>query len=134
MRRREFVFKREGDSGILFADWRIQADGEVIARQYDNLSRSIVIVGDIPDGYTWDLLVQAASDLWDTEDNNPDNAPTLWEDIAYKEGYRIIPEVITSTAAFAMGEYGWWKDVLYKSLMDANVWTPDQNPDVWDEV
>lgn len=119
---------------ILFADWRIQADGEVIARQYDNLSRSIVIVGDIPDGYTWDLLVQAASDLWDTEDNNPDNAPTLWEDIAYKEGYRIILEVITSTAAFAMGEYGWWKDVLYKSLMDANVWTPDQNPDVWDEV
>lgn len=48
---------------ILFADWRIQADGEVIARQYDNLSRSIVIVGDIPDGYTWDLLVQAGHNL-----------------------------------------------------------------------
>lgn len=48
---------------ILFADWRIQADGEVIARQYDNLSRSIVIVGSIPDGYTWDLLVQAGHNL-----------------------------------------------------------------------
>ena len=48
---------------ILVADWRIQADGEVIARQYDNLSRSIVIVGSIPDGYTWDLLVQAGHNL-----------------------------------------------------------------------
>ena len=33
---------------ITFADWHIQADGEVIARQYDNLSRSIVITGAIP--------------------------------------------------------------------------------------
>lgn len=62
MRRREFAYSG-GDTVILFADWRIQADGEVIARQYDNLSRSIVIVGDIPDGYTWDLLVQAGHNL-----------------------------------------------------------------------
>ena len=45
-------------------------------------------------------LKRAAVDLWDTAENNPDNAPTLWEDIAYREGYRIIPETITSPLAF----------------------------------
>lgn len=69
---------------------------------------------------------KAAVDLWDTVVNNPDNAPALWEDIMYKDGYRIIPEVITVTTAFSKGEIGWWKDKLYKSLVDSNVYTPDQ--------
>lgn len=47
------------------------------------------------------ILKRAAVDLWNTEENNPDNAPTLWEDIAYKEGYRIIPAAITAGTAFA---------------------------------
>ena len=73
-------------------------------------------------------------DLWDTAENNPANAPTLWEDINYKEGYRIIPEVIDVTTAFAMNECGWWDNVLYKSLLNANVWTPEQNPSGWEVV
>ena len=52
-------------------------------------------------------LKRAAVDLWDTEANNPDNAPNLWENIEYKDGFRIIPEVITATLAFSEGEYGW---------------------------
>lgn len=79
-------------------------------------------------------LKRAAADLWDTKENNPDNAPTLWEDIAYKEGYRIIPEVITAGTAFMKDERGWWKDTLYKSVLDNNVWTPEQNPSGWGEV
>ena len=31
-------------------------------------------------------LKRASVDLWDTKENNPDNAPTLWEDIEYKDG------------------------------------------------
>lgn len=80
------------------------------------------------------MLKRAAVDLWDTEENNPDNAPTLWEDIAYKLGYRIIPEVITSTLAFSKDEIGWWGDKLYKSLLEANVYTPEQYPAGWEEV
>ena len=76
-------------------------------------------------------LKKAAVDLWDTVANNPDNAPTLWEDIEYKDGYRIIPEVITTTSAFAKDECGWWKDTLYKSLLEANVYTPDTYPAGW---
>ena len=79
-------------------------------------------------------LKRAAVDLWDTPEHNPDNAPALWEDINYKEGYRIIPEVITAGTAFALGERGWWKDVLYESLLSANVYTPEQYPGGWEVV
>lgn len=76
-------------------------------------------------------LKKAAVDLWDTETNTPDAAPTLWEDIAYKRGIRIIQDVITAGTAFAKGEQGWRGDVLYESLIDANVWTPEAYPDGW---
>ena len=79
-------------------------------------------------------LKRAAVDLWDRAENNPDNAPTLWEDIEYREGYRIIPDVITVGLAFAKDECGWWGDVLYKSLLDANVWTPEANGAGWEIV
>ena len=79
-------------------------------------------------------LKRAAVDLWDTKENNPDNAPSLWEDILYKNGIRIIPEVITVGTAFSKDELGYWKDTLYKSLLDNNVWTPDQNPNGWELV
>lgn len=74
---------------------------------------------------------RAAADLWDRPANNPDNAPTLWEDITYKDGYRIIPETITAGQAFAKGELGWWQGVLYQSIIADNVWTPDEYPAGW---
>lgn len=77
-------------------------------------------------------LKRAAVDLWDTEANNPDNAPTLWEDIAYRSGYRIIPAVITAGTAFALEEWGWWGDTLYRSKLDGNVYTPGQYPAGWE--
>lgn len=77
---------------------------------------------------------RAAVDLWDRTENNPDNAPTLWEDIGYRDGIRIIPETITAGLAFTKDELGWWGDTLYKSLLDANVWTPEQNASGWEKV
>ena len=77
-------------------------------------------------------IKRAAVDLWDTADNSPDNAPTLWEDILYRDGYRIIPDVITAGTAFALDELGWWGDRLYKSLLSANVYTPEQYPNGWE--
>ena len=77
---------------------------------------------------------RAAVDLWDRTENTPDNAPTLWEDLAYRDGIRIIPETITAGTAFAKDELGWWGDTLYKSLLDANVWTPEQHASGWEKV
>lgn len=77
-------------------------------------------------------LLRASVDLWDRKENNPTNAPSLWENIQYKEGYRIIPTIITVGTAFVKDECGWWNDVLYKSLIDNNVWTPESYPQGWE--
>lgn len=79
-------------------------------------------------------LKRAAVDLWDTEVNNPDNATALWEDIDYRDGYRIIPQTITAGTAFALDECGWWGDTLYRSTISANVWTPEQYSAGWEAV
>lgn len=79
-------------------------------------------------------LKRAASDLWDTFENNPDNAPDLWEDINYRDGIRIIPSTITVGLAFAKDELGWWGEDLYKSILEANVYTPAAYPDGWEKV
>ena len=79
-------------------------------------------------------IKRAAVDLWDTAENTPDAAPTLWEDIDYWVGIRIIPVTITATAAFALGELGWWDGKVYKSMLAANVYTPEQYPAGWEDL
>lgn len=75
---------------------------------------------------------RAAVDLWDTAENTPDAAPNLWEDLEYRDGVRIIPAVITVGKAFARDELGWWGNTLYRSKVDANVYTPEQYPANWE--
>ena len=83
----------------------------------------------------WNGTVKrVAVDLWDTEENNPDNAPTLYDDLPYKDGYRIIPATITAGGAFALDEFGWWDGDLYKSAIANNVWTPAQYAAGWEKV
>ena len=81
-----------------------------------------------------DTVKKAGADLWDLEQNNPVNAPTLWADLPYKDGYRIIPKVISVTEAFSKDECGWEDDVLYRSKKDANVYPPAVRPDDWEKV
>jgi hypothetical protein len=82
------------------------------------------------------VLYKAAVTLWDTEENNPHFAPSLWEKINYHNGVRVIPEVITVTTAFAKDELGFWEadGKTYKSLINANVYTPAAYPQGWEEV
>lgn len=103
----ELFLQLKGDSSLITAGTRINWNGTI--------KRAVV-------------------DIWDTVENNPDNVPILWEDIEYKKGYRIIPEVITASAAFAKDECGWWNGVLYKSLLAANTYNPDQYPTGWEIV
>ena len=79
-------------------------------------------------------LKQAAVDLWDTETNSPDSAPTLWSDIAYKDGIRIAPETFTASNAAAMDELMWFGEHIYRSKMAGNVYTPEQAPTVWELI
>ena len=76
-------------------------------------------------------IKQAVVDLWDTQENTPECAGALWQDIAYRDGVRIIPEIITAAEAFSMEEVGWWNGAKYESAMDGNVYTPDEYPAGW---
>lgn len=78
-------------------------------------------------------LKQATVDLWDTEENDPDHAPDLWVKINYKDGVRVIPDVISAAEAFALDELGWWDGAIYKSLIAANVYTPAAYPAGWEK-
>ena len=82
------------------------------------------------------VLYKAAVTLWDTEENNPHFAQSLWEKINYHNGVRVIPEVITVTTAFAKDELGFWEadGKTYKSLINANVYTPEAYPQSWEEI
>lgn len=43
---------------IIFKNWKITANGRLLAMQYDNLSRELKVVGEIPEGYNWSAMVQ----------------------------------------------------------------------------
>lgn len=85
-------------------------------------------------------LYKAAVDLWDREENNPDNAPDLWAKIEYVNGIRIIPNVAGGSfdvaRAFALNEPGYWEadGKTYKSLLPSNVYTPIAYPKGWEEI
>lgn len=80
-------------------------------------------------------IKRAAVDLWDTEENNPDNAPALWQEIEYRNGIRVIPAAIPATDPFKLGDYGWWGNDLYQSAYDGdNVWTPEGYPAAWQKI
>ena len=78
------------------------------------------------------VIWRANVDLWNTEENSPENAPTLWDRIAYHDGIRIIPDTITSTLAWMNGELGWRDGHVYKSGMDGNVYLPGTTGAPWE--
>ena len=52
---------------LLFSDWVLsKSQGGLLGYQYDNLTRELVVQGDLPEGWTWDILVSASgnSDIW----------------------------------------------------------------------
>ena len=41
-----------------YYSWTIQSTQGIVGRQYDNLAHSLVVKGQLPEGYTWDMLVE----------------------------------------------------------------------------
>ena len=60
-----------------FSCWHIEASEGILGRQYDNLAHQIVVVGSLPEDYTWDMLVEC------------------------RGNYNIIPLTVNSTGASA---------------------------------
>ena len=77
---------------IYFTDWRLDATGDIIARQYDNQSRTITITGALPEGWTWDLLVRAgdAYDEWPMTAQDGGIGCTLTAEMLAASGYYTL--------------------------------------------
>ena len=93
--------------------------------------------------YTVDYVVRHNSKLYrclqshTSQDNwTPDATPALWVEVAAPNEYREIKDGMLPTEAFALGEIGWYqsKDNLWKSLIPANTYTPENYPAGWEQV
>jgi len=83
------------------------------------------------------VVMKAKVDLWDRLDQNPDNAPELWDELLFSDtNYREIPEIITTELAFGKDEIGYWpkNGKHYKAKRDGVVHNPEVYPADWDEV
>ena len=47
---------------IIFNNWQIKHTGDLLARQYDNLSRTLLVKG-VPEGYDWKMMVQVGKNF-----------------------------------------------------------------------
>lgn len=83
------------------------------------------------------VIKKAAVDVWDTQENSPDNVPTLWADVDYVDGVRKIPSTASGifdvSAQFAEGEEGYSAidGLVYISQVNGNVYTPQLVPGNW---
>lgn len=134
MRKRQEAAMKQREVMNTAAEYLTDAQASTVATIYPGLQYTGELVRAGTRIYWGRVLKRAAVDLWDRKENNPDNAPDLWENILYRDGFRIIPEVITVGKAFALNELGWWGDVLYKSRVGDNIYTPAQYAPNWEEV
>ena len=76
---------------ILYRDWTITSDG-LLARQYDNLSRRVEVVGDLPAGWSWELMVQVgdAMDIIPLEPMEGGVGHTLTAEQVSIDGYYTV--------------------------------------------
>ncbi|MDY3906235.1 MAG: hypothetical protein SOZ47_05485 [Lawsonibacter sp.] len=74
---------------ITFQNWQLTESRELIARQYDNLSRRLEVTGELPDGWEWAMLVQVGSamDVIALEPIEGGVGVTLTEDQLSQNGY-----------------------------------------------
>lgn len=51
---------------LTFSNWKITKPSGTLGYQYDNLTRKLVVQGDLPEGWAWDILVSASGkgDTW----------------------------------------------------------------------
>ena len=76
---------------LKFTDWSVSAKDNIIARQYDN-KLLLEINGDLPQGWSWSLLVQQGSnsDVWGLVPTDNGLVCELTRDMLCMRGYYTI--------------------------------------------
>lgn len=80
-------------------------------------------------------LLAAMVDTWAYAENNPDNAPSLWEEIAYREGYRVLTGPISASNPVEPGDLCWEGETLYRCVYHvACTYRPSEYAAAWEAV
>lgn len=76
---------------LKFTNWSLSAEDSIIARQYDN-KLLLEINGDLPQGWSWSLLVRQGSngDLWDLVPTGSGLVCELTRDMLCMHGYYTV--------------------------------------------
>ena len=80
-------------------------------------------------------LYQVLQDHTSTEQWTPDSANSLYKKVGVtSSGYPLWVQPLGATDAYNIGDIVSYKDKLYKSIINANVWAPDVYPAGWEVV
>ena len=78
-----------------------------------------------------DKLYKALQSHRSQSDWRPSVTPSLFVEVEKPGEIREITDPIPAEYPFMKGELGRWKDNIYESNIDNNVWTPDAYPAGW---
>lgn len=109
----------------LFPSWeKMLADGHVFTQEEVDKRPRIEHKGKL----YFVIGVHTVQENW-----TPDTAVSLYTEIKYRKGHRVIEEYITAEEKFRKGETGIdADDVVWISKVDNNVYTPVQYPSNWE--
>ena len=80
-------------------------------------------------------LYRVVQDHTSQEDWTPDTTPALYTPIGLsEEGYPTWSRPTGTHDAYNTGDIVDYNGTLYKSLIDGNVWSPEEYPAGWEEV
>lgn len=78
-------------------------------------------------------LYQVLQDHTSAEEWPPNIVTNLYKQIGItREGYPEWVQPLGTSDAYSKGDIVSYKGILYRSIIDANVWSPDANPSVWE--
>lgn len=79
-------------------------------------------------------LYQVLQDHTSSAEWSPDTATSLYKKIGVtEEGYPEWVQPLGATDAYNTGDIVSYKGVLYRSLINGNVWSPEAYPSGWEE-
>ena len=77
------------------------------------------------------LIQNYDSDIYTAE---PEDLPAQWRMVWSTDPEKALPFIALSTSPYATGDCCTENDVVYRSIMDNNVWSPSSYPTGWEEV
>lgn len=111
-------------------DDRIPSFKAAVARM-NMLDRPIGFVCKSSAGRVVRLLQVYDSDIYTEE---PEELPAQWGFVWSTDPAKALPFVSISTSPYMLGDCCTENEVVYRSVIDNNVWSPEDYPAGWEEV